>query len=529
MAGKDFSAPEGFVNPSSEYRGKPFWAWNGKLDEAELRRQLRVMKRMGLGGAFMHSRTGLATEYLSDEWFKLVNACAEECGKNSMEAWLYDEDRWPSGAAGGIVTKNPRYRMKMLHVAAQKACDYKYSERHLAIFAAELDGDEMKSFRRISRADIKSVGDCTIIHCQVKPEEPSSWYNGQTYLDTMSDEAVDKFIEVTHKAYGKNCGDHFGKLMPGIFTDEPNYGHMGCSDGVSRLPWTDRLPHAFRRKYGYDIIDFIPELVYRFKRRDFSKARHDYFETANLLFVRAFGKRIYDFCEKAGILYTGHVLSEESLRSQTKVVGSAMRFYEYMQAPGIDILCGQVLEREGGRTPEYLTAKQCASVLNQMGRKWMLSELYGCTGWHFTFAEHKAVGDWQAAMGVNLRCQHLSWVTMKGEAKRDYPASISFQSPFWKDYGLVEDYFARVGSMLSQGRPVIDIGVIHPIESAWGLAFQNPSEGHGWGFPQKDGKGRRSPMALLDEKLESIQSTLLEGHFDFEYVDEEILARHGAA
>jgi hypothetical protein len=59
-----------FANPPSAFRGKPFWAWNGKLEPAELRRQIRVMRRMGLGGFFMHSRVGLDTPYLADEWFE---------------------------------------------------------------------------------------------------------------------------------------------------------------------------------------------------------------------------------------------------------------------------------------------------------------------------------------------------------------------------------------------------------------------------------------------------------------------------
>ena len=34
-----------------------------------------------------------------------MNKAKEE----KMFAWLYDEDRWPSGAAGGLVTKDPAY------------------------------------------------------------------------------------------------------------------------------------------------------------------------------------------------------------------------------------------------------------------------------------------------------------------------------------------------------------------------------------------------------------------------------------
>ena len=101
-----------FHNPSSEYRGAPFWAWNCELKEDELLWQLDVMKQMGLGGAHMHVRTGMATPYLSDEHMGLVKACVEKCRKEKMLAWLYDEDRWPSGAAGGIGTNHSHLALR---------------------------------------------------------------------------------------------------------------------------------------------------------------------------------------------------------------------------------------------------------------------------------------------------------------------------------------------------------------------------------------------------------------------------------
>ena len=98
-----------FKSPGVYYRGKPFWSWNGKLEKDELLRQVDVLKEMGFGGYFMHSRTGLVTEYLGEEWFELVNAVADKGEKLGLENWLYDEDRWPSGTAGGFVTMNPDY------------------------------------------------------------------------------------------------------------------------------------------------------------------------------------------------------------------------------------------------------------------------------------------------------------------------------------------------------------------------------------------------------------------------------------
>lgn len=57
-----------FKNPPREFRGRPFWSWNGRLKKEELLRQVDVIKEMGFGDFFMHSRTGLETEYLGEEW-----------------------------------------------------------------------------------------------------------------------------------------------------------------------------------------------------------------------------------------------------------------------------------------------------------------------------------------------------------------------------------------------------------------------------------------------------------------------------
>lgn len=111
---EDVLPDELFRNPTCEYRGTPFWAWNCKLEKGMLERQIRYFKEMGFGGFHMHSRTGMGTPYLSDEFMDMVKFCVEQAKKNDMLAWLYDEDRFPSGSAGGILTKNPKYRSRHL-------------------------------------------------------------------------------------------------------------------------------------------------------------------------------------------------------------------------------------------------------------------------------------------------------------------------------------------------------------------------------------------------------------------------------
>ncbi len=498
-----------FAKPTSEYRGAPFWAWNGKLEPEELRRQIRIMHRMGLGGFFMHSRVGLNTPYLSEEWMKCVDACVDEAEKLDMQAWLYDEDRWPSGAAGGLVTKDPKYRQRhMVMQVMESAKGFSWSKDVLAAFVGKLSEGQVSDLSRVAKSQKPKVAkDEKLLVFREQTAECNSWYNNFTYLDTMNHEAVAEFIRVTHDAYSKQFGKQFGKRIPGIFTDEPNYGnHSGSvfyGETAERVPWTPSLPQVFKQRYGYDLLDHLPELFLLLDGQADCLARLHFHDAITHLFCDAFARQVGEWCDKHGLAHTGHVLLEGSLGSQTNVVGSCMRFYEYMQAPGMDLLT------EYSR--EYDTAKQVSSVARQFDRQWRLTETYGCTGWDFNFAGHKALGDWQAALGINLRCQHLSWYTMQAEAKRDYPAGIFFQSPWWEHYGKVEDYFARVNLAMSRGQEVRDVLVIHPIESMWSIYA----------------KAAKADWNKLEKDFVSVRDGLLAANLDFDYGDEDIMDRHG--
>ncbi len=502
-------------DPGCEFRGAPFWAWNGRLDPAELRRQIRLMREMGLGGFFMHSRVGLDTTYLSEEWFDCVRACLDEADKLGMKAWLYDEDRWPSGAAGGLVTVDPQYRLRRL--VMRRADDGTVPApvaggEVVGLFRVRFSAGAMASYERL--AAVPSDGrvalgvDEALLLFSVELEQPSSWYNGQTYLDTMDQEAVAKFIEVTHEAYRREVGEAFGGTVPGIFTDEPAHTQvaMAAGEGCWVTAWSRTFAETFLARYGHDLRERLPELFYDLADGTMSVARYQYHDCLTAMFVAAFGRQIGDWCERHGMLYTGHLLEEDSLSSQTNQVGSCLRFYEHMQAPGMDLLT------EHWRV--YDTAKQVSSAARQFGRRWRITETYGCTGWDFSFAGHKALGDWQAALGINVRCQHLAWYTMQGEAKRDYPAGIFYQSPWWRDYAMVEDYFARVNLAMTEGEEVRDILVVHPVESMWTLTRV------GW---HED-----AAVKACDRMLVALRDTLLQAHLDFDYGDEEMLGRLGS-
>ncbi|MDQ8195970.1 glycosyl hydrolase [Coraliomargarita sp. SDUM461004] len=492
-----------WLNPSVQFRGKPFWSWNGKLEKEELLYQIDVMKEMGMGGFFMHSRTGLETEYLGEEWFELINACADYADEIGLEAWIYDEDRWPSGLAGGIVSKHPEYRQKAILLEIDPEGE---GSNVIAEYQCDLDGavcTNLGSGKQKIRFSVIEQGKC-------------GFYNGYTYIDTMNRGATEAFLQCTHEKYAQKCGDRLGKSIKGIFTDEPHRGalldgfSMYMENGEMTAPYTQKLFEEFEARFGYDLKPKLPELFLQVDGKRISPVKWHFVELLQQLFLENYAMPCQKWCEAHNLVLTGHVLHEDNLTVQTAMSGSVMRYYEHMTAPGIDIL--------GEENLCYWVVKQLSSATRQTGQTQLLSELYGCTGWQMPFAGHKAVGDWQTLLGINFRCQHLSWYTMRGEAKRDYPASILHQSPWYKDYGHVEDYFARFGLIMTQGEPVCDLLVINPVESLWAQVHL------GW---SKALNLQDEHLKTLEVNYQTLFTWLLESQVDFDYGDEAMLAQMG--
>ncbi|MCL2320205.1 MAG: hypothetical protein FWC45_08970, partial [Treponema sp.] len=516
---------EDFKNPSSEYRATPFWAWNNKLDKNELVWQIEQLKKLGFGGFHMHVRTGMATEYLSDEFIESIRACVEKARTENMLAWLYDEDRWPSGAAGGIVTKDPRFRIRHLlvtrkpygspaEVVAEKnsrASSGRCENGELvACFDVELDRNgDLAYYSTVDEKGYRENARSFRLYAYLETALPSPWFNNQCYANTLDPATIREFIRVTYGAYDKHFKKDFGGVIPAIFTDEPQFSQKGTlnfaqEDRDVTLPWTFDIEETYRAAYGGEsLIGGIPELLWDLPDGIVSKIRYHYHDHIAERFTAAFADQCGAWCKDHGIMLTGHMMEEPTLESQTHALGEAMRSYRSFQLPGIDMLCDR---------REFTTAKQAQSAARQNGIPGTLSELYGVTDWNYDFRGHKLQGDWQAALGVTVRVPHLSWVSMNGEAKRDYPASFNYQSPWYKEYPYVEDHFARLASALTRGKAVCRVGVLHPIESYW----------LHWGARENTASVREE----MDEKFLSLCNWLLRGLVDFDYICESTLPRY---
>lgn len=504
-----------FKNPTAEYRGAPFWAWNCKLEKKTLKKQIGYFKEMGFGGFHTHSRTGLATPYLSEEYMDMVRFCVEEAQAQDMLAWGYDEDRWPSGFGGGFVTKDKKNRSRELLWTREEREGFlperpegRSGEGYLiACFDISLSADgTLASYEQIA-PEAEAKGDKWFAYLRIAGDQ--RWFNNEAYVDTLYKPAIERFCQVTHEKYKEKVGEYFDTLIPSFFTDEPKVTYKKTFDRPDDgrnliIVWTDDLPDTFRKRYGEDLVAGIPELFWELPEGRISTIRYNYHRHIAERFTESYVDTIQGWCAENGIAMTGHMIKEPTLKSQSTAIGEMELPLSHFGLPGIDMLSDE---------REYSTAKQAQSVAHQRGREGVVSEIYGVTNWDFDFRRHKLGGDWQAALGVTIRAHHLSWMSMGGDSKRDYPASIFYQSPWYKEYPLIENHFARVNTALTRGKCIVRIGMIHPVESMW--MYFGPN-------------AQTSAMKNhLDEAFKIVTEALLFGQMDYDYIGESVLAEIG--
>jgi len=297
--------------------------------------------------------------------------------------------------------------------------------------------------------------------------------------------------------------------VPGVFTDEPSYHELGWRDSVVRLPMSPVLDREFQKRYGAPLIDSLMAIGYG--GPDQVRAKWCYYCSLAHLFANSYTKTLAQWCGKHGIAFTGHYLLEEYPRASTQVVGDVMQHYYHQQYPGIDHL-GKGLDLPDFWSSTRVLVKQAASVAHQFDKPRLMCETFAGGGWDFGPAEQKWQGDWQYAMGLNLNCQHAFHYSLRGFRKRDYPPSLGFQQPWFEASGDLGAHFARLGYLLTRDRRVVNVLLLHPIESF---------------FATQDAAGFPWPDDPLSDSLKVVVKHLLSHQIDFDFGNEVLMKQHG--
>ena len=471
-----------FRNPPDDYRGTDFWMLNDKLDDDELRRQLHSMRGQGVASVIARTYIGLKSDYPGADFKHKMRVIVETAREVGIRIFL--QACYMPEAVLGLP---PEFALANL---------------------MPLAGDEAQNAVREGRGRILATAGGYAYTA----------VNTGTFLDMLDREAVAFYLERSYGEMWREFADEFGKTCVSVWVDEPSYSPRG-------LPWSRSLPGAFRRQWGYDLE---PEAEALFRDvPNCATVRYHYWRIVRELLEHSYFVQVRDWCHAHGLLFSGHLMMEETLGSQLLRAGATMPYYKYFDIPGIDVLTGETNWRFNPlprRTPGvnfsqglYSTPLQCASAANQAGRERVLAEMYGVTSENFGLREQKHMFDHFAALGINHRSVHGIFYSLRGRAKRAFPPHVSDYQPYWKHYALLTDYVARVSYFVRQGTAVRDVAVLHPLPSAT-CEWRGPGSPDGRGSDELD----RREHAFLDLEVQLVAT-----HCAFDLLDESTLAMWG--
>ena len=488
-----------FKTPDKQFGSAPLWVWNANVTEGKIDSMLLEFKAKAFGGVFVHPRPGLITPYLSKTWHDLYRYTVQRGKALGLEVWIYDENSYPSGFAGGHVPEampSAYNQGQMLHL--RKASNVDPADQVFMVLKSTAAG-----FQKVDQKTKHDKGTYYIFEKQNYERTP--WYGGYSYVDLMVKGVTEKFIEVTMKGYEQAFGSEFGKTVPGIFTDEPNIEVQGAGN----IRWTPDLFEVFKARWGYDLEMQLPSLFEEVG--DWKKVRHNYYQVLLQLFIDRWSKPWYEYTEAKNLEWTGHYW--EHGWPNPNHGGDNMAMYAWHQRPGIDMLFNQFDEESvNAQFGNVRAVKELSSVANQLGKKRTLSETYGGGGWELSFQDLKRLGDWEFVLGVNSLNQHLSYMTLVGARKYDYPQSFSYHNPWWPHYESLNRYFSRLSLALSSGSQVNDILILEPTTATWMYsAFEKPN-------------ARRNEIG---QQFQSFVNRLEKQQLEYDLGSENIIKDHG--
>ncbi|MDR1562508.1 MAG: hypothetical protein LBS54_05420 [Dysgonamonadaceae bacterium] len=492
-----------FAEPSNKFGTAPLWVWNTRVTPELIDMSLKDYKDKGFGGVFVHPRPGMITEYLSDDWFTLYEHAIKRGKELGLDVWIYDENSYPSGFAGGHVpAEMPESTNLGQSLVLQKFTTFPDTIPADLFIVLKRDGDKVLDVTASLSEEAGKTGEYYAFTKGFYRKSP--WYGGYSYIDLLLPGVTEKFIEITMSGYKQRFGAEFGKTVPGWFTDEPN-----ISPPAGGVRWTPDLFDVFAARWKYDLKENLPSLFE--ETGDWKRIRHNYQQTLLDLFIERWAKPCYEYCEQNNLKFTGHYW-EHGWPDMSEGPDN-MAMYAWHQQPAIDMLFNQYNDAHPmAQFGNIRSVKELRSVANQLGRNRTLSETYGGGGWDETFRDFKRLGDWEYALGVNFMNQHIADLSIAGARKYDYPPVFSQVEPWWEYYRSLNVYFARLSMALSAGEQVNDILLIEPTTSIWLYYAYRNSNRH---------------YFKIGETFQKFETAIEKAQVEYDLASEDIMKTHG--
>ncbi|MBW7891679.1 MAG: glycoside hydrolase family 2 [Chitinophagaceae bacterium] len=285
-----------FKSPPDIY--KPFvrWWWNGnKVNAAELKRELGLLKSLGIGGVEINPIEFPPTaedmdipslQWLSPEWIKMVKSSCEDAHALGMYNDLIVGSGWPFG----METLEEHERAQVLIVYAKEVKGPTVFATSAFNILQEVDpGVTIKNPLRkgeiislhLAKNPMNSLDDAIDLSAQLGREDISvevpegdfyfyavvrytsfaSVINGApgaagSILDHMNKAAVEKYLYNMSDTMQKQIGP-LSDYLRALFHD---------SMELEGSNWTGDFGEEFKKRCGYDVFPFLPFIMFKVGR-----------------------------------------------------------------------------------------------------------------------------------------------------------------------------------------------------------------------------------------------------------------------
>lgn len=499
-----------------------------------IRDKLVELADLGYGGVV--TNVNAYHHYLesAEEW-QLLRFTFQTCRKLGLRTWIYDEQGYPSGGAGGITLRDhPECEAKALAMLVQtfepgEEIRLALPHGHSFVYAAAAwqasslddltDEDVLHPWKTYPAGDIVDRNDSgkpvtAAIFC-VKPmyeggHTVHNAFESRRYIDVSDHSAIEAFVQNTYMPYFAALKDD--GPIEGFFTDEPSYMAAYINlrmyprlrdpfdETIPLLPvvnWGRDMANRFHARCGYDLKDRV---VYLFcgQTELARKIRLDFYETTSALYEEAFFAQLGDVCGRNGTSFSGHILLEDDIRYHPFYEGNYFSLLRHMHIPGIDMLNGLPEKQR----KDAFTPKLVSSVAHTYGRPHVMSEISAhMQGGKITPQQLYGTMMTQYALGVDIFHSYFSEHLVDAETYRAFHQAVG-----------------RTDAIIGGGSHITGIAVYYPIDTV-----QAGTIPHGKEIYQE--LSWNADTTACWNSVRDVQDELLSHQLDFDYLDAEALER----
>ena len=481
----------------------PFWLFNDASSVAEKIQYLRACRKGGIRALAMHCRSGNLIPYASNEWYSAIQALVAEGRRLDMKLWLYDEDPYPSGAAGGQVMAR-RADLKAAQLVLREPSSglaagqlWEVSEQPV-VWAGLVPVDHPLAARDLT-AQVGTVRRDWF----VTPWDSRNYYPAtptfpcvrgdairQVYVlrvpsipkgyrlvaivrelcgvdgswgslpDCLHPDTFPTFRTLSLDPYKKWVGHEFGKTIPGIFTDEEKpHGFW---------PVTPGLFEAFRQDYGFDLTPRLYQLFGEPLSNQYVETRLALREWIAKRFIEVFMMPYRKWCETCGIRLVGHMSPEDDPVAEAGCLGSVMPLMKILHCPGTDLIAPFVGNRE---TPTVnLGSLRAGSLRAQTLAPAAVAETFALFGWDTTTAKCHQIIAWHKVLGIDRFFLHGFFNSVEGVVAHEAPPDYGPNTPIFEGISELNRWTVEMEGILDGAKDSGGIAVLNSLASYWDLA-----------------------------------------------------------